>query len=181
MRDLACGDLQRCVEIDDAVPLVVVRVPARSPLAKREGQLRSLQHLDGSLLIDAEHDGMLWWVEVEAHDVLHLRNEVRVTTDLVGSNEVRLEFVAAQDVGDAAGREADLLCEQTRGPPTATRWRRGHRQSHDALDRGGRHCVVLPPCLRHLIETPNPTFAEAGADTRDSFRRQVQPQRDLAA
>jgi Alpha amylase, C-terminal all-beta domain len=89
VRDLARRDLESRVEVDHSVALVVVRVSNGSPGAKRKRHLRSLQGLNGRFLVDAQHHGVVGWIQIEADDVLHLGGEFRVTADFVGPDEMR--------------------------------------------------------------------------------------------
>ena len=63
----------------------------------------SVQRLDLALLVDRQHQRFLRWIEVEAHHVLDLSGEVRVTRELEGLHQMRLEAVRAPDPLDAAG------------------------------------------------------------------------------
>ena len=180
MRDLARRDLQRRVEVDDAVALVVVRVSRRSAGAKRQRQLRALERLDGRLLVDAEHDGVLGRIEIEAHDVLHFLDERRVATDFVRPHQMRFEAVLSQQIGDAAARQAHRLTEQARRPATASRRRRRHGELYDALDKIRRNGVVRPAGLRPLDDAGDTLVAEPRTKLRHVLRRQVEPPGDLA-
>jgi hypothetical protein len=52
--DLAIRNVQRCVQVDDAVTLVVVRVTSGASFAKRQRKLRTLERLNLRLLVDAQ-------------------------------------------------------------------------------------------------------------------------------
>jgi hypothetical protein len=52
--DLAIRNVQRCVQVDDAVTLVVVRVMSGTFFAKRRRKLRTLERLNLRLLVDAQ-------------------------------------------------------------------------------------------------------------------------------
>ena len=102
VRHLAGRDSERREQVEDAVPLVVVRVAHRPTRPQRQGRLRSFQRLNRGLLVDAEHDRVVGRVEVESDDIADLGGEGRVATDLVRPHQMRLQAVRAQDVGDAA-------------------------------------------------------------------------------
>ena len=115
------------------------------------------------LLVNAQHHGVLGRVEVQADDVAHLRGELRIATDLVRPNQVRLEAVLPEDIGDTAARQIQLLAQEPRRPPTAPRRGRRHRKLNDAVDGLRGHRVVLASRSR----TPKPTDAtgtEPGPD-----------------
>lgn len=69
MGDLAGCDVERSVEIEDAVALVVVRVATWLARAQRKRQLSAFQSLNLRLFVDADHDRVLRWVQVEPHDI----------------------------------------------------------------------------------------------------------------
>ena len=48
---------------------------------------------------------MIGRIQVKADNVLHLRNEIRVSADLVSPDEMRLQLVSSKDIGDAAAGE----------------------------------------------------------------------------
>ncbi len=50
----------------------------------QENGLEAVEGLDLALLVDAKHHGPLGWVEVGAHDVSHLLDEVGVGRELEG-------------------------------------------------------------------------------------------------
>ena len=170
MRDLPRRDLQRRIEVDDSMTLVVVRVAGRPAHAQGKRQLRALQRLNRGLLVDAQHHGMLGRVEVETDDVVDLGDELRVPTDLVRSDKMRLEPVLAEDIGDAPARQTRLFAKQARRPPTAPSRRRRHRQLHDTVLRLRGDRMILSSRPRPY-QPPHPTRAEPPADRRDVLRR----------
>jgi hypothetical protein len=89
VRDPSGRDLQRGLQIHDAVPLVVMRMPPRTTGAKWQWQLRSFERLDRSLLIHAEHNRVVGRIQVQAHHVLDLRYEVGVANFSAASNVSR--------------------------------------------------------------------------------------------
>src|SRR5262245_15005252 len=113
------------------MPLVIVSVACGAPLAERQRQLGSLQRLNRRLLVDTEHYCMRRWVQIEADHVVDLRDELRISTDLVGSDQMWLQSVGSEHIRDTPAREAELLSKQAGGPATApSRWRR-HRKLND--------------------------------------------------
>lgn len=69
MGDLAGCDVERSVEIEDAVALVVVRVATWLARAQWKWQLSAFQSQNLRLCVDAAHDRVLRWVQVEPHDI----------------------------------------------------------------------------------------------------------------
>ena len=77
--DLAIRNVQRCVQVDDAVTLVVVRVASGASFAKRQRKLRTLERLNLRLLVDAQHDRVLRRVDAQTR---RGRVQGRVRADL---------------------------------------------------------------------------------------------------
>jgi hypothetical protein len=64
------------------MPAVVVSAPFR--LVEAHGQQRRgpVQRLDLALLVDADHDRVLWRVEIQTDDIADLRFQLRVVENL---------------------------------------------------------------------------------------------------
>jgi hypothetical protein len=87
----AVGDVQRREEAGGAVADVVMGAPLGHPGHHRERRLAGTERLDLRLLIDAQHDPGLGWVDVEPDDVVDLRREQRVARQLERAGPVGLE------------------------------------------------------------------------------------------
>ncbi len=83
MGDLAGCDLQRGVEVENPVALVIVGVSRREALAQWEGKLRAFQRLNRRLLVDAQDSRVGGRIEVQTDDVMHLGQELGIATHLV--------------------------------------------------------------------------------------------------
>ena len=88
--DLAGREVERGVEAGRAVTLVVVGRALGDPRAHRQDRRGPVQRLDLGLLIDAQHDGSLGRVEVQADDIADLVDEQRVLGELPRVLAVRL-------------------------------------------------------------------------------------------
>jgi hypothetical protein len=66
------GDIQRGKQGGGPMPLVVVRHGASPALLHRQPRLGAIECLNQALLVDAQHQGFVRRVEVEADDILHL-------------------------------------------------------------------------------------------------------------
>ena len=64
---------------------------------ERQDGLRTFQRLALALLIDAEHEGALGWLEIEPDDIAHLFHEERIGGGLEGFLPVRLQPERAPD------------------------------------------------------------------------------------
>ena len=71
-----------------AVALVVMGHGAGTSLLHGQARLGAVEGLDLGLLVDAQHDGLIRWVQVEADDVDQLLLEVRVVRELEGLDQM---------------------------------------------------------------------------------------------
>ncbi len=58
---------------------------------KRQHRIQTIQRLNGSLLIHAEHCRMPWWIQVQADDIGGLRFKVRIVAGHVTLQPMRLQ------------------------------------------------------------------------------------------
>ena len=95
--DRAGGGVEGGEQGGRAVALVIVAAPLR--LARPHGQHRlgAVERLDLALLVDAEHQRAVRRVEIEADDVAHLVDELRVARQLEALDPVRLQAEGAPD------------------------------------------------------------------------------------
>jgi hypothetical protein len=89
--DFASGHIQRCEQRRCAMTLVVVR--ARAGFAKRQWQpwLGAIQGLDLALLVHAQHQGAIRWCHIQPHHIAHLVHEMRISGQLEGLLQMRLQ------------------------------------------------------------------------------------------
>ena len=95
---------------------VVVGAPLGHARHHRQHRLGPVQRLDLGLLVDAEHDGLLGRVVVEADDVDDLLDELRVGGQLEGVLQVRLEVELLPDPPDGRFRQPAALGHRRPGP-----------------------------------------------------------------
>ena len=84
--------------------------------AHRQDRGGAVQRLDLGLLIDAQHDGALGRVEIQADDVADLVDEQRVLGQLPRLGAVRLQPERTPDPGDRGLVEPDLGGHRPRRP-----------------------------------------------------------------
>lgn len=87
-------------EIGRAMPAVVVRSALGHAGRHRQDRGSWLGRLDLRLLIDAEHERISWRRDVEPDYVADLVDEERVSRELEGLRDVRLESEVAPDTAD---------------------------------------------------------------------------------
>ena len=83
--------------VGGAVALVVVGAPLHLTRPHGQHRLCAVERLDLALLVDAEHKRTLGRVEIEAYDVAHLVDELRVARQLEALDPMRLQAEGAPD------------------------------------------------------------------------------------
>ncbi len=86
-----------------AVPLVVVRHRAAAPFLQRQARLGAIQGLDLTLLIKAQHQGLVRRVQLQAHHIGQFLDEAFVAEDCRGR-------AGTSRSGEAANREHPGCC-----------------------------------------------------------------------
>jgi len=99
-----------------AVALIIVRHRATAAFLHREARLGAIQGLDLAFLVDAQDEGMRGWVQVQAHHILHFVLEVRVATELEGTDQMGLEAVRLPHALHQGGVGPQLPGQRPRGP-----------------------------------------------------------------
>ena len=127
-----------------AVAFVVVRHRSTAAFLQRKARLGAIEGLDLALLVDAQDQGLVRWIEVEPDDIVELLDKVRVPADLEGPDEMGLEVVSLPDTPNRRLAEALGLGHAPRAP----------------VGRGWR-CRVQ----RGLDDCPDFAFGDAGDTT----------------
>ena len=78
--------------------------------------LRTIQGLNLALLIDAKHDRMLGWIQVQADDVDQLLGKVRIVGELERLHAMRLEVGLLPHPLHHRRRRAQVLGQRPRAP-----------------------------------------------------------------
>jgi len=175
---LAGGGVERRDQAAGAVALIVVGGARRRAGWRRPRA--AIVRLDLALLVDAEHDGELGRVEVEADDVAHLLDEQRILGELPVLDGVGLQAERPPDARDRRLREAAGGRHPARRPVRAALRRLLLQGAHDQL----LDALVAErprPARSRLIEQP---FQTPGREPPAPLghRRASDPQaaRDLA-
>ena len=105
-----------------------------------------------TLLVHAQHKGVLGWGHVEPDDVAHLLHEQRIARELEGLDPVRLQSEGFPDAVDCRRRVTHRLGHRAQRPMRRIRWSRFQRQTDrlgnlviaDLPRRPGTRLVVKP-------------------------------------
>src|SRR6516162_3154129 len=95
--DLTFKHVESGEECGRAVADVIVRHGAEPPLLHRQAGLAAIEGLNLALLIDRQHDGVSWRIDVEADDLAELVGEGLVDGELELANPARLQAVGTPD------------------------------------------------------------------------------------
>jgi hypothetical protein len=76
-------------------------------------RLGAVQGLDLGFLVQAEHDRLAGWVQIQPDDVGDLVGEPRILTEFEGALPVRFEAMLAPQVRDPVTRDRVLLVRVT--------------------------------------------------------------------
>ena len=176
--DLAGRDLQRGVEAGRAVALVVVGHPRGAPGLDRQRRLGAIQRLDLCLLVDAEHDRALRRVQIQADDIDHLLDQLRVLGELERADLMRLELVITPDPVNGRGGDPRRRRKPPRAPLRTPVRRRLQRHRQHPL-----HLRVVDlartPRPRRGLQPLQPPLAEVPPPQPDRRKRHTHLRRDL--
>lgn len=112
----AIGHIQRRKQRRAAVVDVVMGNPLHVPEPHRQHWLGTLERLDLALLVDTQHQGVLWRIQIQLDDVEHLFDEERVVGELEALRAVRLQAEHRQITVHGALGESGFLSETASRP-----------------------------------------------------------------
>src|SRR5215213_5331745 len=153
---------------------------AAAPLLQRKSRLRPIQGLDLTLLIDREHQRMLWRIEIQTNDVLQLLDELRIVAELESADPVGLQTMALPDPADAARTQSHRLGQAPTAPVSSLRRLLLRRLAdHFLNDLFGKR--LLPSWPRGVfLDTSDALLEKAMTPKTDSPARGPEKLRDLA-
>src|ERR1035438_7147947 len=108
--------IERCEQRGRAVALVIVGHGASPAALQRQTRLRAVESLNLALLVAAQHQSMLGWIEVKADDGFQLFGEVRIGRHFKRLHQMRLEPVVVPDAPHRGLAEADRSRHGSCGP-----------------------------------------------------------------
>ena len=150
-------------QIDGSVPPIVVAPTFRQPRAEGKDGLASFEGLDRGLLVHREDRSVFGRVEVEAHDVDELGDEVRVATELERLHEVGLQIVSLPDAGDGHVTDSELPGEGAGAPMGRSFRSRVKGRLDNPFDHGSRDTRLPPEAWSILADPFEPQLMEPRA------------------
>jgi len=103
---------QRC----GPVTLIVMSERSASPGFHRQSRLSSIQRLDLTLLINAQHESFLGRVHIKANNVPQFVNELRVSAEFESFGEMRFQIVLLPNPSDRSLAESLGFGHRSRTP-----------------------------------------------------------------
>ena len=95
--DPAFKDIESGEQGCRTVALVIVGHGGAAPLFHRQTRLGAVESLDLAFLVDAEHHGVGWRIDIEADDLLELLGEFGIVGELKRAHPMRLQPVPRPD------------------------------------------------------------------------------------
>src|SRR5271169_5594688 len=118
--DATGGDIQRRIQGERSVPVVLKSVTFGASWRERQDGIKTIQGLNGSLLIDAEYGRVLGRIEIEAEDVGRFGFEIGIIAGHVAFEAVRFQTGLLPNpmhgVFADAQRGSQLAATPVRGP-----------------------------------------------------------------
>src|SRR5262249_21120699 len=96
-------------ERERPMALVVMSAALSLAGAHRQQRLGPIKRLDLRLLVDAQHDRALRWIEIKTDDIAHLFHKQRVRRELGGLAAMWLQAKRLPDAVDRRRRVTDRL------------------------------------------------------------------------
>src|SRR5271156_3289746 len=163
------GDIERGKQGSGAMALVIMRHGAGSTLFHRQPRLGAVERLDLALLVNAEHQGVVRRVEVEADDILHLLNKLLIVRQLEAAREMRLQSVPMPNPLHTGMAEAHRASHPAGTPMRRRRRLFAQRLLHHLGNRfrrqrrlaAGSRCIALQPPRMMTNITQCPQIPEA--------------------
>src|SRR5271157_6195543 len=98
--DLSLKQIERGEQRGCPISFVVMGHRSAAPLLHRQTGLSAVQCLNLTLLIHAQDDGPVGWIQVQPDDIGELFQKSGIARELESLAAMRLEIVAPQDVTD---------------------------------------------------------------------------------
>ncbi len=93
-----------------------------APLLDRQSWLGTIECLDLAFLVDAQHQGLVWRVEIKADHIVELFDKAFVAAELEGLGQMRLEAVSIPNTLNRHPAETLRLGHCTDTPMSGASW-----------------------------------------------------------
>ena len=167
------GEECRC-----AVAFVVVGHGAHASFLHRQARLGAIKCLDLAFLIDRQHDGVGWRIDIETNNITQFTDEVGIARELELSKAVRLQTMETPDAPDRAFTDTDRRRHHRGRPMGRLDGRLRQRQGDDALGNLGGQGRNTRRARFVTQKAINAFFHEALLPTPDAGLRFARPAHD---
>src|SRR6266705_303965 len=151
--DGALQDIERGEQRRRAVTDVVVSLTSRESGAHGQRGLRTVESLDLTLLVNAQHQGLVRRVQVQPDHIAQLPHEVGVAAQLERLRSVWLQTVSFPDAVDRGGTHPVRTRHRAHAPMRRVAWPSLQRGVHDRFHL--RRSNLLPPARsRRILQQP---------------------------
>lgn len=137
--DFPIEHAQRGEQGRGAIALIVMRYRAAAAFLQREARLRAIESLDLAFLVDGEHQGLRWGIEIESDHIVELLDELSIAAHLEGPHEMRLQAMLLPDAAHGGFADPVRVRHGPSTPMRRSRWRRVQGRLHNGADRPVRH------------------------------------------
>ena len=163
-KDLAVGRIQRGKQCGRAVAFVVVRHGGAASALQRQAGLSTVQSLNLALLVGAQHQGVLWRIEVQTDDIFQLLRERGIVADLERFHAMRFQSVGAPDAAHTGFADADRRGHDARAPVSGVGRLLARGHGHHAFGQAGTDGGLASRSVRVFLQPGHaPARGNAGA------------------
>lgn len=150
---------------DRAVADIVMRLRTDMSDPQRQTRLRALQGLNLAFLIAAEHQRLVWRVEIQPDNIPKLLFKMRIIGQFEGAGQVRFQVIGGPESVHAGGRDPGDSCHAPAAPSRLTYSRLSDlfRDTAHGVSRQGR----FAPATRFVEQTVQSQRLKTLAPTGD--------------
>lgn len=171
--DFASGDVESRKEGRRSVTDVAVGHSLDVAQSQRQEWLGPVKRLDLALLIDAQDQSLIRWVEIQTDDVSDLLDEEGIRGELEVLLPVRLDAKRLPDALDGGLGELGLLGDRATAPVSLVLGFRLEGLSDETRDLLIRERPGTPR-TRLIVETLDPLEQESASPHTDGWSREIQ-------
>ena len=149
-------EVERGEQVGSAVTQIVGSMPLSLAGAHRQQRLTAIECLDLALLVDAQHQRAVGWIEVKPDDIAHFLDEQRVFGKLEALDPMRLQRKGPPDAAHHALTQAAALGHRARAPVRGVRGRALQSHAHHPLNLRVAHLArgAWPRLIEQACQPP---------------------------
>ena len=117
-----------------AIPFVVMRHSAATPLFQRQSWLSSIQSLNLRFLVNAQHERFVRGVEIQADNIVKLLNKLLIAAQLEGLSQMRFKLMPPPDPANRSFTHSLGFSHQSSTPVSSVLRLAMQRRLYDSSD-----------------------------------------------